>query len=362
MKRCQLIFLTTISAFILTLSVSDLSLAQPNRFTSAIKSRIVLNTIDTEKRVDVVIDGKLLCSYSWGSEMRHPGLSAIYTPKGNAITRGYPVTGRANERTDNPGEFGFFFATGAVNGVNYWNSGSAESKGPFGRIVHKSVKSTSGGKQIGLLEVESDWLNAQNKVVATETSEYRFSGMGSDRTIDRTITLTANEDLILSDNEFGLAAIRLCRELEIAKKLPQALTDNTGKPSPTPVGGQIGNPSGKYMDSEDHQQDSISGKRSEWVLVNGQLTGEPVSVALIDHRGNPGFPTYWNVPGTGLLAANPLGQGFYSDGQEVLNLRIARGKSITFRYRLILQTGRQLVPSDVERTFAAFNTVEKEED
>jgi hypothetical protein len=63
-----------------------------------------------------------------------------------------------------------------------------------------------------------------------------------------------------------------------------------------------------------------------------------VTISIFDHPANPGFPTYWHARGYGLFAANPLGQKIFSNGKEELNLTLAPGESVTFRYRVLISS------------------------
>ena len=47
-----------------------------------------------------------------------------------------------------------------------------------------------------------------------------------------------------------------------------------------------------------------------------------MTIAILDHPANPGFPTYWHARGYGLFAANPLGQKALSNGKETLNFAL----------------------------------------
>jgi len=62
---------------------------------------------------------------------------------------------------------------------------------------------------------------------------------------------------------------------------------------------------------------------------------------------NPGSPTYWHARRYGLLLANPLGAGSYSDGKDVMNFSIPAGKSTTFRFRLFVHSGSVLKDAEI---------------
>ena len=68
---------------------------------------------------------------------------------------------------------------------------------------------------------------------------------------------------------------------------------------------------------------------------------------MIDHPDNPGYPTYWHARGYGLLLANPLGAGTYSDGRDVMDFSIPSGKSATFKFRLVVCSEKILTDSEI---------------
>ena len=97
---------------------------------------------------------------------------------------------------------------------------------------------------------------------------------------------------------------------------------------------------GSYHNSEGQTGNDAWGVRARWCTISGKKEGEEISVSLIDHPYNVGYPTYWHARGYGLFAANPLGQAVFSKGKEVLNFSLPAKESITFRYRFVIQSGR----------------------
>ena len=87
------------------------------------------------------------------------------------------------------------------------------------------------------------------------------------------------------------------------------------------------------------------------------MEGEPVTLGILDHPGNPGFPTYWHARGYGLFAANPLGQAALSDGKERLNFALEPRATATFRHRILIASGT-LTPEQVEARYQEFAALE----
>jgi hypothetical protein len=75
-------------------------------------------------------------------------------------------------------------------------------------------------------------------------------------------------------------------------------------------------------------------------MLCGKMGNDAISVAMIDHSKNVGYPTYWHARGYGLFAANPLGQSVFSHGKETLNFHLDKNQSVTFRYRIIIASGK----------------------
>ena len=112
---------------------------------------------------------------------------------------------------------------------------------------------------------------------------------------------------------------------------------------------------GKYKSSEGIEGLDVWGTRAKWVTLSAKVGNEPVSLAIIDHPDNHGFPTYWHARGYGLFSANNLGQKIFSDGKEELNLKLKPGETVLFKYRFIIQSGGFLSDEKMEQEFEEFS-------
>src|SRR5204863_479210 len=81
--------------------------------------------------------------------------------------------------------------------------------------------------------------------------------------------------------------------------------------------------------SEGKKGDAVWGTRGRWTMLTGKVGDEALTIAMIDHPKNPGYPTYWHARGYGLYAANPLGQKVFSNGRETLNFTLEPHASTT---------------------------------
>ena len=146
--------------------------------------------------------------------------------------------------------------------------------------------------------------------------------------------------------------MRVARGLEQPDDKPEIFTDESGKPATEKVVDNAG-VTGQYVSSEGLKGDAVWGTRGRWTLLSGTVDGEPVTLAILDHPSNPGFPTYWHARGYGLFAANPLGESIFTEGKKELNLTLEPRQSTTFRYRVLI-LGGSIPPADIEKEYVAF--------
>ncbi len=300
--------------------------------------------LEQEKgKVVVKVNNQVFTQYLFGADelqgCKKPVLFPVLTAKGTPITRGYPLQPRSGERVDHPHHVGVWFNYGDVNGHDFWNNSTAvgpEHKGPFGTIVHTGIKEIKSGKDKGTLTVTADWLDKDSKPMLKETTTFVFSGDNVSRIIDRVTTLTSTDkNVAFTDNKEGMIAIRLARQLEHPSNKPEIFTDASGKATAVPQMDNSG-VTGHYRSSEGVEGEDVWGKRAQWMDLTGKIGDEDISLVMIDHPQNVGYPTYWHSRGYGLYAANPLGVKVFTEGKEELNYTLPAGKSVTFRYRIVV--------------------------
>ncbi|WP_439559563.1 PmoA family protein, partial [Dyadobacter sp.] len=295
---------------------------------------------EKEKKVEVKIDGKPFTSYYYPGEsvLKKAVLYPVHTAKGTVITRGWPLDPRAGERVDHPHHVGIWLNYEDVNGNDYWNNSDAvdHAKRAYGTILHTGITSVKSGKDKGELTVTADWVDKDGKLTLKEVTKYIFSGKGDHRLIDRSTTLTAVlDEVAMPDIKDGMYAIRVARELELPSNKPEIFTDASGIATKVPVMNNEGI-TGNYRNSNGIEGEAVWGKRAIWCNLTGKIKDENISVAIIDHPKNVGYPAYWHARGYGLFAVNPLGMKALSDGKEVLNFKLKKGESTTFRYRMVI--------------------------
>ena len=279
--------------------------------------------------------------------MPKPILYPIYAADGQIITRGFPLNSRANEPTDHPHHIGLWLNYENVNGLDFWNNSyaiPAEKKKLYGSIKTDSILETKSGNN-GILKYSAQWQDQQKNVLLKEITTYVFIARDNMRIIDRVTTLTAQQDVAFPDSKDGMLGLRVAHELELPSKEEREFTDNKGNITKVKANNDS-LVSGNYITSEGKQGDAAWGTRARWCMLYGKKGNDTISIAIIDHPDNVGYPTYWHARGYGLFAANPLGQKIFSNGKEELNFKLAKGKSVIFRYRIVINSGKQRLTND----------------
>ena len=311
-----------------------------------------------KQQIDVLVDGKPFTSYVYWSNQKKPLLSPLRTSEGNIFTRGFPLEKVAGERTDHPHHISSWFNYGNVNDCDFWNSPpegfTRDSKTPYGAVRHKSIKAISSGKGAATLEVSSDWIMNDGSKVLQQDETLVFRASKDLRIIDRIITLTAQDkDAVFKDSKEGAIAIRVTRALEEPSTKKEIFTDAAGKPTEVAKLDNTG-VNGIYLSSEGKvgEKDSWS-TRAKWMTLSGNVKGEDVCVGIFDHPKNVTYPTYWHNRGYGLFAANPFGAKEFTKCKTTLNFTIAAGKSETFRFRILIHSGK-LTAEQTEAQYQQF--------
>lgn len=304
------------------------------------KDIITVKKDPQQNKVEILANGQKFTEFIYPDSMEKPVLYPIYASDGELITRGFPIAPREHDPVDHPHHIGLWLNYENVNGLDFWNNSfaiPADKKNKYGWIKTNKIVEMKDGKT-GVLTYAASWQNQQKEELLQEKTSFFFSAEGSLRIIDRITTLTASRDVSFPDVKDGMLGLRVAHELELPSKDNKEFIDNKGnvttvKPSNDLV-------TGNYVTGNNKQGDSAWGTRSPWCMLYGKKGADTISIAIIDHPGNVGYPTYWHARGYGLFAANPLGQKVFSNGKEQLNYSLPKGQSVTFRYRVIINAGK----------------------
>jgi hypothetical protein len=314
------------------------------------------------RRVDITIDGHPFTSYIWPARLKKPVLYPIIDADGVTLTRGWPLEPRPGERTDHPHHDGLWFNYSNVNGFDFWNNSDAipPQRAPkMGTIVFDRIVLAKSGTARGELVTDSTWIDGNHHPILAETTRYIFARDGETRSIDLIVKLKALDDVVFNDDKDGLLGLRVARWLESPEEKGGTFTDANGVATNVAAAADqpgVAPPTGEYLTSEGVKGEAAWSTRGRWCSLTGHDDlGHTATIAIFDHPGNVGYPTYWHARGYGLFAANPLGRHMFDPKQPPLNYTLKKGETTTFRYRLVFYT-HAVTPDELNHEADAFAT------
>lgn len=277
-----------------------------------------------ENQIDVAIDGRPFTTYYFSKEVAKPYLMPLRTASGIVISRNFPVGNKvtpADQKTRSfePHQRPLYFGHGNIDGLNFWAEKAfspyyhGHDHQAYGSMSVVQVEEAKDGSDAGTVRARFHLLAPSGRAIADETQTFRFSGDAETRIIDCEFVIEANQGPVtFGDTKEGTFAVRLGPELSAPND--HMLNSKGAKGEP-----------------------AIWGKPADWVEYSGTVSGKPVSVAVFDHPNSFRHPTTWHARAYGLLAANPFGlREFTKDPQKDGSWTVEEGKSITFRYRVVI--------------------------
>jgi hypothetical protein len=164
-----------------------------------------------------------------------------------------------------------------------------------------------------------------------------------------TVTLKALQTAIFHDDKDGMLGIRVAHFLESAAAQPEILRDANG--IATPVAAPAAGATGVYRTSEGKVGGDAWGTRGKWCELSGNTAdGKAETIAVLDHPGNPNYPTYWHARDYGLFAVNPLGVHGFDPKAPSFNFTLDKDQTATFLYRILIFSGHTS-PEELDRQF-----------
>jgi hypothetical protein len=287
-------------------------------------------------KIDIEIGGKPYSTfYMKGAEVTKPYLWPVRAATGTYVTRAFPMDKVAEEEKgpkDHPHQRGIWFAHDSVNGIDFWNNEASYTEPPKrGVMVLKKVGPAKSGKDQGSLAATFDWTDRQGNVVLTEDRVMTFHADPTLRIIDVDVTLTSVQTVVYGDSKDGAFGIRL-----------RPVLDEQGGT------GKIVNAEGLTGERQ------VWGKPSNWCDYSGTIGDEKVGVAILDNPENPRHPVRWHARGYGLFAANPFGvAAFTNDKSQSSPQTVAPGKSLRYRYRVIVHPG-DVQSADIAALYSSY--------
>ncbi len=326
-------------------------------FASA-QNKVELKKDKNSPNINVTINKKTFTSFFFPDTLDKPVLYPISAPDGNLITRGFPLAPKEGDATDHPHHIGLWLNYENVNGLDFWNNSFAipkEKKSQYGSIKMTTAPSFKSGNE-GSLSYGANWVNSSNEVLLNENTSFTFSEQSHVWIIDRTTTLTAQREVKFTDAKDGFLGLRVAHELQLPTKETKKYTDDKGIVT-TIVANKDAVANGNYINSNGIQGEDVWSKKAPWCMLYGKMGMDTISIAILDHPKNIGYPTNWHARGYGLFAANPLGEKIFTNGKAERNLVLQKGASVTFKYRILIAADKtQLSTKVIEQLQKSFGS------
>ena len=264
-----------------------------------------------------------------GEKVAKPYVWPVLTPSGVAVTRSWPMVPDAPGAKDHKHQKSAWFCHGdlvveghkpqprkGVAGTDFWSEETGH-----GRIVLDSEK-VAIGQAAGLnVQVNAGyvWQDSVGKPLLRENRQVQFKPIGKTVWLmDWTCQMAASEGSVtFEDTKEGSMGIRVV----------DALTEKEG--------GKLINSKGQFGEK------NVWGREADWCAYAGNINGNPVAIAILDHPQNP-HRACWHARGYGLMAANPFGRkksGFPDRKDTAELVKIAKGEKLTLRYGLLVLDG-----------------------
>jgi len=296
-------------------------------FCTAVLSAASVELERSGYQIEVKIDGKPFTTYYFDPAMAKPYLMPLRTASGAIVTRGFPIRNDVSAGNPKAGSFEphqrpLYFGHGDIDGLDFWQEEvfdkyyTDHGHQSYGHVVFKDIDQKSGQNGSSQIRARFTLNGPRDRVIGEETQSFVFQGDAQTRIIDCEFVLTATAGpLDIGDTKEGTFALRLAPELSA--------------------------PHVRMINSEGGEgEKAIWGKPADWVDYSGTISGKPVGVTIFDSPKSFRHPTTWHARAYGLFAANPFGiREFTKDPNKDGSWAVPEGKSILFRYRVLIHEG-----------------------
>jgi hypothetical protein len=270
-----------------------------------------------------------IATYRFGDELAKPIIWPLLAPKGDEVTRAWPMRPAAKGgSTDHKHQKSAWFTYGdvvpegmklkhkrkGVQGIDFW----AEEPG-CGRIVCVRTRDFHHDDNRASVTTENEWRTADGDKIMDEVRKIRFLNYETARLIVVDIDLLASVvPIVFGDTKEGAFGVRVA----------DSMTEKMGKGRLTNAEGKVG-------------MLQCWGRVSAWCDYSGPVEGKTVGIAIFASPDNP-LPSAWHSRDYGLMAANPFARAKsgYPDmtGKKDL-VRLAKDEHLKLRYGIYVHAG-----------------------
>jgi hypothetical protein len=250
-------------------------------------------------KINVSIDGKFFTSYIFSSDEKYP----FFYPVNGPLSGGSVTSMRNGEY---PHHSSLFFGCDLVNGGNYWQEGLER-----GRIISVNAEILKEGADSVIITDECIW--SRPGALSPVKDIRRFiitSPSASVRQIDAELKLEMLMDVRIKKTNHSLFSARIAADLSVKN------------------GGTMVNAGG------DSGEKATFGKGSPWMDCYGKRGDFVEGIAILQHPGNPWYPSPWFTRDYGFFSPTPM---FWPENGTETSLK--KGETLFLRYRVLVHGG-----------------------
>lgn len=327
-----------------------------NRESTTVSDNFTIETIDGN--LQIKFEGNYVTTLNLADSLYKPFFWPVNTLNGISVTRGYPFKPQKGEPVDHPHQTGIWFNYGNVNDLDFWNNSNAippEKKQNYGRIETDSFHIIKNNSPVASFEVYSTWRNFKGEKMISEKTVFTLEAFNSAWALTRNTRLMADTMIRFQDNKEGLFAIRLAREFQFDTGKADFIIDkdlNVSKEKKIADEGK----NGMYLASNGTKGNDTWGTANEWVQIRTYKDGDSVSVLMMDHPGNFGFPAIWHARNYGLFSVNNFGRKAYRPELPEIRIELNKAESINLKHRIVIKNGGSFRKDEIEKQLSAFHS------
>lgn len=301
-------------------------------------------------QVTIQYDGQLVSRYHFrDQESRKPYLWPVIGPTGKSMTRAFPMKSVAGEQQDHPHHRGVWFGHQGVAGSDMWLEAATKNlKGDrkkkflarLGSIVHTDFIEVSADEKRAVIRANNDYCDSSGKQLMADQRSMIFRMMGDQLVIDFDITLLA---------KYGDVELQDKKDAGLNVRVPTSMSLTHG--------------TGHIVNSVGDRDAKTWSKEAQWVDYHGQVDGEHLGIALLNHPSSFRHPTRWHVREYGLFTANAFGPKSLDPSEPSGKFTLKSGQSVHLRHRIIFHRGDQVEAgiAAAYQTYAAPEVAQQQE-
>ncbi len=279
-----------------------------------------------ESQITIQYDGKLVSRYNFRDQVaRKPYLWPVIGPTGKSMTRAYPMKTVAAEQQDHPHHRGVWFGHQGVAGTDTWTEAASKKlKGArereflasLGSIAHTDFTEVSADANQAVIRSNNDYLDSSGKQLMADQRSMIFRINGDQLVIDFDITLLG---------KYGDVELQDMKDAGLNVRVPTSMSLTHGK--------------GHIVNSVRDRDGETWAKEAAWVDYHGQVDGEQLGIAFLNHPSSFRHPTRWHVREYGLFTANAFGPNSLDPTAPSGTFTLQNGQTVPLRHRLIFHKG-----------------------